>query len=72
MENPSSSIHHVVQRVIDFKVMAILIATYLSFYLASTAYRIFIYPHYVSPLRHLPGPKVSSLLKTWRTCQPLY
>jgi hypothetical protein len=27
-------------------------------FLAYQAYRVFVYPYYVSPLRHLPGPKV--------------
>lgn len=27
-------------------------------------YRLFIYPYFVSPLRHLPGPKVKTLKKT--------
>ena len=27
-------------------------------YSALQGYRLFIYPHFVSPLRHLPGPKV--------------
>jgi hypothetical protein len=31
---------------------------FVSQYLLLKCYRIFIYPFYVSPLRHLPGPKV--------------
>jgi hypothetical protein len=31
-------------------------------YLLLKVYRIFIYPFYVSPLRHLPGPKVRRLI----------
>lgn len=27
-------------------------------WLSVTAYNVLIYPHYVSPYRHLPGPKV--------------
>lgn len=29
-------------------------------YVVAKFYRIVIYPHFLSPLRHLPGPKVSS------------
>lgn len=34
---------------------------YLAQYLAHKIYNIFIYPYYVSPLRHLPGPKVKPI-----------
>jgi hypothetical protein len=60
METSGWSIQHAVQRIVNFEVIAALIGFYVSFYLASKAYRIFIYPYYVSPLRNLPGPKVSS------------
>lgn len=30
-------------------------------YAIAKFYRIVIYPHFLSPLRHLPGPKVSSV-----------
>jgi hypothetical protein len=58
MEIFSSSI--IIQRVVNFEVIATLIGVYVSLFLASKVYRIFIYPYYVSPLRNLPGPKVSS------------
>ena len=62
MDNSSwnAGIHHAVQRIASFEVIAAVIGFYLCFFLASKAYQIFIYPHYVSPLRSLPGPKVSS------------
>ena len=60
MEISSWSIRHAFQRIVSFEVIAALIGFYLFFYLASKAYRIFIYPYHVSPLRNLPGPKVSS------------
>ncbi|KAK0649782.1 cytochrome P450 [Cercophora newfieldiana] len=62
METPNWSIHHAVPGVVSFQVIAALIGLYVSFSLASKAYRIFIYPHYVSPLRHLPGPKDGNFL----------
>lgn len=32
---------------------------FLAQYTLLTFYRVIIYPHFVSPLRHLPGPKAS-------------
>lgn len=41
------------------------VKTFLGFFtiqfLAVKCYRIFLYPYYFSPLRHLPGPTVSAL-----------
>lgn len=37
----------------------VLLTLILGLSIANTVYRLFIYPHYVSPLCHLPGPKVS-------------
>lgn len=37
------------------------IAVFLAHYVAIKIYRIFLYPHFFSPLRHLPGPKVCYL-----------
>lgn len=34
------------------------IAVFLAQYLVLKLYRIFLYPNFFSPLRHLPGPKV--------------
>lgn len=34
------------------------IIVFSAVFLAYQLYRIFVYPYYVSPLRHLPGPKV--------------
>lgn len=35
---------------------------FLGQYITLKIYRIFLYPKYFSPLRHLPGPKVGQLL----------
>ncbi|OIW35435.1 cytochrome P450 [Coniochaeta ligniaria NRRL 30616] len=35
----------------------VVLTSILSLSIANKVYRLFIYPHYVSPLRHLPGPK---------------
>jgi hypothetical protein len=40
----------------------ILFALFLSQYLLLKFYRVFLYHRYFSPLRHLPGPKVSPCL----------
>lgn len=32
---------------------------FLAQYLLLTFYRVIVYPHFLSPLRHLPGPKAS-------------
>ena len=53
------------------------VKTFLGFfvaqYLAVKCYRIFLYPYYFSPLRHLPGPTVSTFdtLTTRRKSQQL-
>ncbi len=31
---------------------------WVAYHLLYQAYRVFVYPYYVSPLRHLPGPTV--------------
>ena len=33
---------------------------FIAQYLLVTFYRVIVYPHFVSPMRHLPGPKVGS------------
>lgn len=38
------------------------VAVFLVQYLAVKFYRIFLYPYFFSPLRHLPGPKVCLVL----------
>jgi len=43
------SVHHV---------PLILIGVFLARIVGYRIYRLFIYPYFVSPLRHLPGPKV--------------
>ncbi|KAK5652883.1 hypothetical protein OQA88_9549 [Cercophora sp. LCS_1] len=47
-----ASISSTIQRVVGLQS----IVTLIGIYLASKVYSFFIYPHYVSPLRHLPGP----------------
>lgn len=39
-------------------------------YVALKIYRIFIYPFWVSPFRHLPGPRVSQKLSQVPVCPP--
>jgi hypothetical protein len=38
----------------------LVVGAYVAQLLMRKIYGIFIYPRYVSPLRHLPGPKVSN------------
>ncbi|KAK3312699.1 cytochrome P450 [Apodospora peruviana] len=38
-------------------ILVVLLAGYVGQYVAYKLYRLFIYPYFVSPLRHLPGPK---------------
>jgi hypothetical protein len=42
------------------RVLAAVLGVYLAQLVAYKVYRIFIYPYFVSPLRRLPGPKVSN------------
>ncbi len=39
-------------------VLGVVAGLYVAQLIVYWLYRIFIYPFYVSPLRHLPGPKV--------------
>lgn len=44
------------------------VAFFLVQYLTLKFYRIFLYHRYFSPLRHVPGPKVSSVSPTTSKC----
>jgi hypothetical protein len=44
---------------------SVTVALFCLQFLIWAVWRIFIYPKYMSPLRHLPGPKVSRLLKLY-------
>lgn len=41
----------------------VLLASLAAWYSAVVVYAIFIYPYFVSPIRHIPGPKVSAFSK---------
>jgi hypothetical protein len=52
-----------------------LLSSIFGLYLACKVYRLFIYPYYVSPLRHLPGPRdhrfpIGHLLHQYRAGSP--
>lgn len=42
------------------------LGVYLAQLVAYKLYRIFIYPYFVSPLRHLPGPKVQGHIEPYQ------
>lgn len=59
-----SSKSAVLTRLVSFDALKVLIGLYIAQFIVVKAYWLFIYPYYVSPLRHLPGPKVSQQLKS--------
>ncbi len=55
-----SSPPHPASGILDMHPALVLCGSFLALYLVAKAFRIFIYPYYLSPLRHLPGPSVSA------------
>ena len=55
--------HILCNRLLHLDVPLVLLAMFLLRRAAYKGYRLFIYPYFVSPLRHLPGPKVG-----YQTC----
>lgn len=56
------------ERLLRKDVLLSLLGLYLAQLVVYRAYKIFIYPYFVSPLRQLPGPKVrSAQLRTMAT-----
>ncbi len=47
-----------VERLVTLGLLSRFLACFFLQYAALKFYRVVIYPHFVSPLRHLPGPKV--------------
>ena len=48
----------ILARLASFDTLKVIVGLYIAQVIAVKAYWLFVYPYYVSPLRHLPGPKV--------------
>jgi len=51
------------ERLLRPNVLAAILGTYIAQAVAYRLYQLFLYPYFVSPLRHLPGPTVSAKLE---------
>jgi len=54
------ALHLLWDRLLRLDVPLILLGMFLLHRAAYKAYRLFVYPYFASPLRNLPGPKVSN------------
>ncbi len=60
MEDP---LRHICRTLLRVEIPLVLLSVFLVKLVCQKAYRLFIYPYLFSPLRHLPGPKVSAEMR---------
>jgi len=61
VSEPTMDLLRAITNLPSLQILGGILGLFIAHFAVYQAYRIFIYPHYFSPLRHLPGPKVTGL-----------